>query len=446
MRVIIIGAGEVGFQIARFLCVEGIEVVVIDKDKGKLNRITEELDVATIEGEGGDISVMKEAEADKADILLAVTNSDETNMIACLLAKAMFNIPRKIARLRNPSYFYNKSLLSKENLDINPAINPELETATAIIRLIEVPFAADVEDFEDGTIKVIGLKVTEKNHLIGKSLRELGALTPKKILIGLIERGDKAIIPSGNDVIKEGDVIYFPMEKKELTDIAGLLGVPTRPAKKVMILGGGKIGYHIATTLEHKADIKIIEKNAERCEYLSKYLGRSLILHGDGADQRLLLEENIGNMDIFVAVSNNEELNIMASLLAKRLGVKNSITLVIKTDYIPLAHGLGLQAVLSPLLITASSILRYVRRGEVLSLTEIAEGKAEIIEAKVRKTSPLIRNALKDARLPKNSLICAIIKGKEMVIPSGTDVIQDADKLIIFALRDAIKEVERLIQ
>jgi len=446
MRVIIVGAGEVGYQIAKFLCAEGIDVVVVDKDKGKLNRIAEELDVATIEGEGGDPSALKEAEADRADILLAVTNSDETNMIACLLAKAMFNIPRKIARIRTPDYFYNKSLLSKENLDINPAISPELEVAKAIIRLLEIPFAADVEDFEDGTVKVIGFKVTGKAHLIGKSLKELGTTTHQKFLIGLIEREDKTIIPSGSDVIMEGDIIYLPMKRAELMDEAAFLGVSTKPAKKIMILGGGRVGYYIASTLEGKADIKIIEKDAGRCEYLSKYLGKSLILRGDGVDQKLLLEENIDDMDVFVAVSNNEELNIMASLLAKKLGAGKSITIVNKTDYIPLAYSLGLQAVLSPRLITASSILRYVRRGDILSLTEIAEGKAEIIEARVGKTSLLIGKALKDKRLPKNSLIGTIIRGEEIIIPSGRDIVLRGDKLIIFALREAIKEVEKILQ
>ncbi|MEW6162399.1 MAG: Trk system potassium transporter TrkA [Nitrospirota bacterium] len=443
MCVIIVGAGEVGYQIAKFLSLEFIDVVVIDKDKNKLKRVIEELDVAVVEGEGGDPSALKEAEADKADILLAVTDRDETNMIACLLAK-VFNIPRKIARIRNPEYFKNEKLLSKENLDIDPAINPELELAKAIVRLLEMPFATDVEDFEGGIIKVIGFKVPEKAPIIGKSLSKLGTSMNKKFLIGIIEREDRIIIPSGRDVIKEGDIVYMPVKKGEVENTLALLGVSAKPAKRIMLLGGGRIGYYIASNMELKADVKIIEKEEERCKYLSKSLKKALALHGDGADQKLLLEENIGDVDVFVAVSNNDELNIMASLLAKKLGAKKTIATVNKTEYIPLAHGLGLMAVLSPRLITASTILRYVRRGEILSLTAIAEDKAEIIEARIGKTSPLVGKTLEEAQ-PKASIIGAIIRGEEVIIPSGSDKVIEGDKLIIFTLRESIKEVEKLL-
>lgn len=444
MRVIIVGAGEVGYQIAKFLALEPVDVVVIDRDKNKLRRISEEVDIAVIEGEGGDPSALKEAEADKADILLAVTDRDETNMIACLLAKAMFNIPRKIARIRNPEYFKNERLLSKENLDIDPAINPEVEVAKAIIRLLEIPFAAEVEEFEGGIIRVIGFNVPQDTSFIGKSLKELGTSTQKSFLIGIIERGDKIIIPSGRDVIKSDDIIYIPVKKWEVTDTIALLEVSTKPAKKIMLLGGGRIGYHIASTMELKADIKIIEKDGERCKYLSKNLRKTLVLHGDGADRQLLIEENISDMDVFVAVSNNDELNIMASLLAKKLGVKKTIVIVNKTEYIPLAYSLGLQAVLSPRLITASTILRYVRKGDILSLTAIAEDKAEIIEARVGKQSSLVGKTLKEAKL-KGSIIGAIIRDEEVIIPSGSDKVIEGDKLIIFTLRESIKEVEKVL-
>lgn len=446
MRVIIVGAGEVGYQIARFLTLEGIDVIVIDQDREKLRRISEELDVAVIEGGGGDPSVLKEAGADKADILLAVTNSDETNMIACLLGKAMFNIPRKIARIRNPDYFFNKNLLGRENLDIDPAINPELEVSKAIVRLLEIPFSTDVEDFEEGIIKVIGFKVDDGNPLVGKALKDLRERVGKNFIVGIIERGERVIIPTGKDVINGEDIIYLPIRKTDIADIAEALQVSTRPSKKVMIAGGGKIGYYVASMMEGKADIKIIEKDPERCKFLSRFLGRSLILQGDCADQKLLLEENIKDMDVFVAVTNNEELNIMASLLARKLGVSKSIAIVNRTDYIPLAHSLGLQAVLSPRLITASSILRYVRRGDILSLTAIAEDRAEIIESRVGDTSALKDKALKDIKLPDNTLIGMIIRDDRMIIPSGSDIIRKGDKLIIFTLRESIKEMEKVLQ
>ncbi len=445
MKVIIVGAGEVGFQIAKFLSYENVDVVVIDRDKDKIKRILDELDVAVIEGEGGDIASLKDAGADSADILLAVTNSDETNMIACLLAKAMFRIPRKIARIRNPDYFKNEKLLEKDNLDINPAINPELEVAMSIIRLLEVPIAIDVEDFENGIVKVVGLKLQDDNFLIGKSLKNIGRILEKKILIGMIEREDRTIIPSGDDLIKNGDIVYIPVKKGEVYDIIASLRIQTMLSRNIMIVGGGRIGAHIASNLEAKIDIKIIEQNEERCKFLSRILKRTLVLHGDGVDQKLLYEENVGNMDVFVAVSNNDELNIMASLLAKKIGAKKTITIVNRSDYIPIARGLGLEAVLSPRLITASTILRYVRKGDILSLTSIAEGKAEILEAKVGEGSQLLGKPLMETKMPRSSLIGAIIRGNQAIIPSGSDMIYKNDRLIIFTLKESIKNVEKIL-
>lgn len=445
MRVIIVGAGEVGFQIAKVLSNEGIDVVVIDRDKNMLKRVAEELDVATIEGEGGDPSALKEAGAESADMLLAVANSDETNMIACLLAKAMFNIPRKIARIRNPDYFNNEQLLNKDNLDINPAINPELEAAMSIIRLLEVPIATDVEDFEGGIIRVVGIKLHDKSYLIRKSLKNIASLVERKFLIGMIERDEKAIIPTGSDVVSGGDIVYMPLKRGEVFDVLASIGFDVIPARKVMILGGGRIGSYVASKLESRIDIKIIENDKERCSILSRNLKRTLILHGDGSDQKLLSEENISDMDVFVAVSNSDELNIMASLLAKKMGAKKTIAVINRPDYITLAHSLGLHAVLSPRLITASTILRYVRRGDILSLTSIAQGKAEILEARVGSNSKLVGKSLAEAKIPQATLIGAIIRGEQAIIPSGTDKIYQDDKLIIFTLRESLKNVEKVL-
>lgn len=445
MRIIIVGAGEVGYQIAKFLTYEGVDVVIIDRDGAKLRRISEELDIATIEAEGSDPSAFKEAGAEKADLLLAVTNSDETNMIACLLGKAMFNIKRKIARIRNPDYFFNKELLGKSNLDIDPAINPELEAAEAVARLIENPFASEVIGFEQGKILVIGFKIPKDSPVNGKKLKSVRSLINQEFIIGVIERDENVIVPSGDDIIQEGDIVYMPIPREKIQEVAQSLGVVATPSKKIMILGGGRIGYYIANKMENKADIKIIEKDSERCKFLSKHLGKTLILHGDGADKQILLEENIQNTDTYIACSNNDELNIMASLLAKKLGAKKVISLVNRTDYVPLAHNLGIQSVLSPRLITASIILRYLRRGEVISLTAIAENKAEIMEIEVSNKSSLVGRTLKEGIFPKNSILGAIIRDDRIIIPSGDDLIRERDKLIIFALKESIKEVEKLL-
>ena len=444
MRAIIVGAGEVGYQIAKFLTQEDIDVVVVDKARDKLKRISEGLDVAVIEGEGGSPSVLKEAGAEEADILLAVTDMDETNMIACLVAKAMFKIPRNVARIRNAEYFANESLL--KSLDINPAISPEFEAAKAILRIFEVPFASEVEDFEAGKIKVIGFKILSESKFIGKSLKNLD-LTKPKILIGAIQRGENVIIPSGDSVIKKDDIIFLPVKEGDVQAVANSIGGVTQPAKRIMLLGGGRIGFYVAKAMEERdVSLKIIEIDNERCKFLSQVLKKSVILHGDGSDQKLLEEENIADMDVFAAISNNEELNIMSSLIAKSHGAKKVITIVNKTDYLPLANSLGIEVVLSPRLITASTILRYIRRGDILSLTAIAEDKAEIIEARVRAGSALDRKTLLEAELPDKSLIGAIIRGNDILIPSGSDKIFKEDKLIIFTLRESVRQVEELLQ
>jgi trk system potassium uptake protein TrkA len=444
MRVIIVGAGEVGFQLAKFLATEKIDVVVIDKDKDRLRKISDDLDVALLEGEGGSPAMLKEAGADDADLLLAVTDMDETNMIACLVAKVMFQIPRNIARIRNHEYFSNEVLL--QSLGINPAISPEIEAAKAVIRLIEVPSASDVEDFEDGNVKVISFRIPPDSKLIGKVFKNI-KLTKPKVLIGAIQRGEKVIIPAGNDTIKKNDKIFLPVKRENIDPVIENIGGTADPAKSVMIVGGGRIGHYVAKTLEERnLTVKLIEKDVSRCKFLLKSLNKTVILHGDGSNRKLLEEENINDIDVFVAISNNEELNIMASMLAKSLGVKKIITIINKTDYISLANNLGISAVLSPRLITAGAILKYVRGGNILSLTTVAEGKAEIMEALVKEGSVLIGKTLVEVELPKKTLIGAVIRDHEVIIPSGNDKISINDKLIIFTLQESIKQVETLLR
>jgi trk system potassium uptake protein TrkA len=446
MRVIVVGAGEVGYQLARYLVIEKIDVVIIDRDPGKLSRISEELDVATIVADGTSPLALKEAGAEKADMLIAVTDSDETNMITCMLAKAMFSIPRKIARLRNPEHIGNEKLLGPENLDINPAISPEIEVASAVIRLLEAPFAAEVEDFEDGLIKIIGFKVPEDSKLTGIAFKDIGKLSPPgNFLIGIIAREREVIIPRGDDRIMQGDIIYMPVRKWEVGDSLKFLGASPKPAKRIMIAGGGRVGHHIASRMDSRSDIKIIERDQERCMFLSDSLTRSVILNGDGSDEALIMEETVGDMDVFVAVYNNEELNIMSSLLAKRLGARKTITIVNRTDYLSLASGLGLGTVLSPRIITASSIRKYVRRGEILSLTSIADDRAEVLEARISEGSPLIGKALKDMKLPDNTLVGSVVRGDNILIPSGGDKVGADDKLIFFTSRESVKKLEMLL-
>jgi trk system potassium uptake protein TrkA len=444
MRVVIVGAGEVGLQIARFLTAEGVEVVVIDRAKEKLKRITDELDLAVVVGEGGVPSILEEAGAREADILLAVTDIDEINIVACSVAKEVFNIPRNVARIRNLEYIKNEALLL--SLGINPAISPEVESAKAVIRLLELPFATDVEDFEEGRIKIIGFRIPSDSKLIGKALKDLD-LTKPKVLIGAIQRSDRTVVASGNDTIKKDDIIFLPVKAEDILPVCNSIGGLTHDVKRVMIVGGGRIGYYVAKTMEErKVTIKIIEKDTERCKFLLKSLKKCVILHGDGSDQKLLEEENINDMDIFIAISNNEELNIMACLLAKSLGAKKVMAVVNRTDYLPLANNLGIESVLSPRIITADAILRYVRKGNILSVISIADGKVEVMETEIHEKSVLLGKPLHEVELPQRALVGAIARDHDIIIPSGGDRVLQGDKLIVFALKESIKLVEELFQ
>lgn len=444
MRAVIIGAGEVGSYIARVLTVEGIDVVVVDKDEQKLQRISNELDAATVEAEAGSTYMLNNTGLNETDFFVAATDSDEKNMISCLLAKSFPNIKRKIARIRNPEYFNNKTLLGPDNLDIDPAISPEYEAAMAIVRLMEVPLATDVESFEGGAIKVIGLKIPHDSAVVGKKLMDLKI----KLLVGAIIQDESVYIPNGDSIIRGGDIIYLPVRSDNVFDVISTVGEVPRPARTVMIAGGGRIGFNIAKALEKKKSltVKIVEKDKKRCTFLGSKLKKAIIFHGEASDQDLMIQENISDVDVFAVATNNEEVNIMSSLLAKKLGVRKSITLVNRTDYIPLANNLGIEAVFSPRLITASTILRYIRKGDILSLTTIANGKAEIIEARVRKDSAITGKPLKYIKMPEKSLVGTIIRGNDLIIPSGDDSIEKNDRLIIFTLKESIKGIEALLQ
>lgn len=445
MKVIIVGAGEVGYNIAKFLVNEGVEVSIIDRNEDKIRKISEELDLTAVQGEGSDPRVFKEAGAENADLMIAVTNSDETNMIACLIGKAMFNIKRRIARIRNPDYFFNKELLGPKYLDINPAINPELEVARTISNLLEIPFANEVIEFEEGKIVVAGFKIPPNSPVAEKDLKTIRELVKRDFVVGIILREEKVIIPKGEDVIKVNDILYMPLKREEIEDIAKIFGIYRTPVKKVMIVGGGRIGYYLASAIESTIDVKIIEKDETKCKKLSSSLKRSLVLHGDGTDKSLLLEENIKDMDVYITVSGSDELNIMAGLLAKKLGVKRVIAMVNNSDYIPLGYELGLESVLSPRLLAASIILRYIRRGDILSLTTVAENRAEIMEVLITLKSPIVKKALKDIKFPKQAVVGCIIRGEKIIIPKGSDMIEEGDKLIIFVKKEAIKEMEKLL-
>ena len=447
MEILVIGAGEVGFNIAERLSKENKDVVIIDSNEASLERIKDSLDIKTVCGSGSNPKTLLEAGLKQAEVLIAVTDSDEVNMIACLIAGSQSNIPVKIARIRNPEYSENTTILDKDHLDIDLAISPERETAKVILKMLNVPQALSVSDFLDGKVKLFSLKIDEDSLVSGKALKDISFLHPgKKVLIPAVNRDGRILIPKGNDKIYAGDEIFVITESDRVNEVVGLFGFETAIIKRVMIAGGGNIGYFLASALEKKGiSVKLVERNEERCESLAAELDKTVVLKGDTSDQTLLKEENIANIDCFIAVTNDDETNILSSLLARQMGAKKVIALVNRASYVPLMSTVGIDAAVSPRLSTVSGILQYVRKGKVLSVTSIHESDAEAIEVVALETSDIVNKPLKDIREPKGAIVGAIERDGELIIPCGDDMILPGDRVLIFTLSSSIPDVEKAL-
>ncbi len=445
MRVIIVGAGEVGFHIAKRLASENKDVVVIDRNPAVLQRILDHMDVQVLEGSGCSPLVLREAGVDKADMLLAVTDSDEINLMACTFAKMLAPGLTKLARIRNDEYTAYAGQLARE-IGIGLIINPEVEVVRSIEHMLRAPGAVDISDLAGGRIKLAGTWITEGNPLAGLRLLELRRKAgDMPLIVAAIVRNDKVIVPAGSDEIRQGDLVYFVCEDSELQRVFSFLG--NRPGRKssVLVIGGGNIGLRLARSLEKKPiHVKLLDKSPERCAELAGELDRTVVLVGDGTDQEVLLEENIGDMDVVVTMTGNEESNILSSLLARKLGTPMAITRLNKIEYMPLVRAIGLEHIVSPRLSAVNSIFKHVRKGGVLSAVAIKDG-AEALEALAGPDSSLVGNALKDLSFPKGVLVLCIMRGDSVLIPSGHDVIRSGDRLFILSLTESIPEVERML-
>ncbi len=445
MKVIIVGAGEVGFHIAKRLASENKDVVVIDRNPAVLQRILDHMDVQVLEGSGCSPLVLREAGVDKADMLLAVTDSDEINLMACTFAKMLAPGLTKLARIRNDEYTAYAGQLARE-IGIGLIINPEVEVVRSIEHMLRAPGAVDISDLAGGRIKLAGTWITEGNPLAGLRLLELRRKAgDMPLIVAAIVRNDKVIVPAGSDEIRQGDLVYFVCEDSELQRVFSFLG--NRPGRKssVLVIGGGNIGLRLARSLEKKPiHVKLLAKSPERCAELAGELDRTVVLVGDGTDQEVLLEENIGDMDVVVTMTGNEESNILSSLLARKLGTPMAITRLNKIEYMPLVRAIGLEHIVSPRLSAVNSIFKHVRKGGVLSAVAIKDG-AEALEALAGPDSSLVGNALKDLSFPKGVLVLCIMRGDSVLIPSGHDVIRSGDRLFILSLTESIPEVERML-
>ncbi|MGE4298571.1 MAG: Trk system potassium transporter TrkA [Desulfovibrionaceae bacterium] len=445
LKVVVIGAGEVGFHISQRLALENKNVVVIDRSAEALRRMSEHLDVQTIQGSGSSPMVLDQAGVSDANIVLAVTDSDETNIIACIFANILAPDALKLARIRNEEYNLYRDALSNETINIGMIINPEVEIIKTIDRMITVPGALEYNEFADGRIKMVGVRL-ESGPLVDTPLPKVREKVGVPMIVGGIVREERLIIPTGADSLRAGDLVYFVCEEKDLGRVLQSFGCAWKPIREVMIIGGGNVGFKLANFLERKGyHTKLIDRDPERCLYLAEKLNTTIVLKGDGTDQDLLREENAGNMDVVVSLTGDEETNVLSSLLVKSMGAKKTITRVNKFAYIPLVRAIGIEHSVSTRLSAINSILQFVRRGKVISSVAIKGEEAEAMEAIAQENSDIVGKPLKDLNFPKGSLIMCIIRGDEVIIPHGGSVIEPQDRILILSTRQNVSRIEQAL-
>ena len=445
MKIIIVGAGEVGYHLAQRLSEENQDVVLIEKDPDKIKRINADLDVQTFLGSGTSPGLLKEAGIEAADLLVAATDSDEVNLIACLLARNLNHYMIKVARVRNTEYLEEKELFGRDLLGVDHVINPQSVMVESILNLLAITEASEIINFVDGRVKLIGFTVDGDSPLAGRQLLSFEDLE-EKVLVGAIVRGDEVVIPRGTDTIQAGDMIYVVVRNDELDQVLTPLNIENRPLKRVIIVGAGQTGTALALALDKtRINAKIIDKDAEQCARAAEKLERVIVIHGDGADKNLLLEENIGDVDFLVTLTGDEESNVLISLLAKGLGARKTITRVSKLSYIPFVAAIGITTVVSPRLSAIRAILQHIRRGKIISVTPLKGEHAEAIEAEALETSDIVNMPLSKVKFPKGALLGAIVRGEEVIIPRGDSVVRPKDRLIIFALQKVVPKLEKLL-
>ena len=450
MKIIVCGAGQVGASIARQLADEANDVTVIDSNRAVVQRLSDTVDARAIVGNASLPDVLEDAGAKTADMIVAVTHSDEVNMVACQVAHSLFDVPEKIARVRQQSYLNPAwaDLYSSGNLPIDLIISPEIEVARAIERRLQVPGALDMLPFCDGRLRVIAVRCEEGCPIINTPLRQLTELFPDlNIMVLAISRDSRLMVPRGDDQMLIGDEVYFAVDSEHVARGMAVFGHEEPEARRVVIIGGGNIGYFLTEELEDShpgLDLKIVELREERARYLAERLGRATVICGDALDAEIFIEINIGLTEAVIAVSNDDEVNILAALLAKRAGCRTAISLVNNSSYGPLMGSLGVDVAVSPRESTVSTILQRIRRGRILSVHSIRDGAAEIIEAEALGTSPMVGRPLIETKLPAGMIVGAILRGDKVIIPRPQTVIQDHDRLVVLATARAVKKIEQL--
>ncbi len=449
MKIIILGAGQVGGALAEHLAIEQNDIIVVDKDPDVLRSLQDRLDIGIVAGEASHPSTLFKAGAEDAEMLIAVTNSDEINMMACQVAYTLFNTTTKISRVRSPNYLsHQEQLFARDQIPVDVIIGPEQLVTQSIRRLIRYPGSLQVLDFAEGRVRLVATRAVEGGPIVGQKLSEIRRHMPKvDTRIAAIFRQDRPILPEGDTVVEADDEVFFIAARRDIRKVMAELREAERPYKRVMIAGGGNIGATLAQSLEGEFQVKVIELDYARCRVLSEQLRHTIVLHGSATEPPLLQGENIEMTDVFCALTNNDESNIMMSMLAKRLGAKKVITLITNAAYADLV-GEEIDIAISPQQITIGSLLAHVRRGDISTVHALRRGAAEAIEVTAHgdsKSSKVVGRRLDEIKLPEGVTIGAVVRGQEVLIAHGHIVVEQDDHVILFLVdRGKINAVEKL--
>ena len=459
MNIIICGAGRVGFTIAKQLSEQGHSITVIDQSSEDIQKIDEALDVKAIVGKATYPSILEKANATEADMIIAVTRNDEINMVICQIAFSIFNIPKKIARIRSQDYLNPKftRVYNKENLPIDVIISPEIEIAKSIQRKLEAPGSLDSVPFADNKIRLLEILINDNCILINIQLNELTKKYPNldANIIGII-RDDKFLIPKKNDDIKKNDKIYVIINSSQMAETLEAFGHNEKISKKILIVGGGNIGFNLAKNLEETLDsarVKIVEKDKDRAEFLANELNNTIVINGNGLDEEVLIEANLEEAETVLALTNDDEDNLMVSVLVEKFAQdektiedKRTMALINKPNYSLLQNSLKIDDLIDPRMNTVSSILKHIHKGTIETAYTIMNGEYEVIEAEIIETSELINKELKNSNLPEEIRIGAILRADKVIIPRSNFVFQKDDRVVFLAKKDSISVVENIFR
>ncbi len=451
MKIIILGAGQVGVTVAQNLASEANDITVVDNENELLRDLQDRLDIRTVQGQASHPDILAQAGADEADMIIAVTTSDETNMIACQTAWTLFKTPTKIARVRAPEYLNHNVLFSQGALPVDVLISPEQLVTDYIMRLIEHPGALQVLDFAGGKVRLVAVKAYYGGPLVGHELKDLNEhLKGAEARVAAIYRRGRAIMPTGNTVIEADDEVFFLAAAQNIPAVMKELRRAEKPFRRLIFAGGGNIGCRLASALEERFRIKMIERDASHASKIAEQLKRTIVLHGDAADEDLLLEENIEDTDVFCAITNDDEANILSAMLAKRLGARKVMALINRAAYVDLIQSSAVDIAISPQQATIGSLLTHIREGDVVVVHSLRRGAAEAIEAVAHgnnASSKVVGQKVEDIKLPEGTSIGAIVRGDDVIMAHHDTVIEPEDHVILFLIdKRRIHEVERLFQ